>query len=99
MCAFADAEQVKIEALIEIDSDGHRAGVAPDDPLLIEIGRRLGPSLAGVMTHAGASYDCRTRDEFEAMAEQERALTVEAAERLRAACLRCPIVIRVRTTR
>jgi D-serine deaminase-like pyridoxal phosphate-dependent protein len=92
VCAFADAEQVKIEALIEIDSDGHRAGVAPGDPLLIEIGRRLGPSLAGVMTHAGASYDCRTRDEFEAMAEQERALTVEAAERLRADRLRCPIV-------
>ena len=29
----------RIEALIEIDSDGHRAGVAPDDPLLIDIGR------------------------------------------------------------
>src|SRR6185437_10386152 len=89
---FAEAEGVNIEALIEIDSDGHRAGVAPDDPLLIEIGRALGPGLAGVMSHAGASYDCRTRDEFEAMAEQERALTVEAAERLRAAGLPCPIV-------
>ncbi|HEY6049087.1 MAG TPA: alanine racemase, partial [Sphingomicrobium sp.] len=69
-----------------------RAGVAPSDPLLIGIGRKLGANLAGVMTHAGASYDCRTRDEFEAMAEQERALTVEAAERLRAAGLPCPIV-------
>ena len=90
--AFADAEGVRIEALIEIDSDGHRAGVAADDPLLIDIGRALGNSLAGVMTHAGASYDCRTRDEFEAMAEQERALTVRAAERLRAAGLPCEIV-------
>jgi D-serine deaminase-like pyridoxal phosphate-dependent protein len=44
------------------------------------------------MTHAGASYDCRATAEFEAMAEQERALTVEAAERLRAAGLPCPIV-------
>jgi D-serine deaminase-like pyridoxal phosphate-dependent protein len=90
--AFVQAEGVAIEALIEIDSDGHRAGVVPGDPLLLEIGRRLGPSLTGVMTHAGASYDCRTRSEFEAMAEQERALTVEAAERLRAAGLPCPIV-------
>ena len=89
---FVRREGVPVEVLIEIDSDGHRAGVAPGDPQLIEIGRRLGPSLAGVMTHAGASYDCRTRDEFEAMAEQERSLTVEAAERLRAAELRCPIV-------
>jgi D-serine deaminase-like pyridoxal phosphate-dependent protein len=83
---------VRIEVLIEVDSDGHRAGVPPDDPLLIDIGRTLGDSLAGVMTHAGASYDCRTRDEFEAMAEQERALTVRSAERLRAAGLPCNIV-------
>jgi D-serine deaminase-like pyridoxal phosphate-dependent protein len=90
--SFADAEAVPIEVLIEIDSDGHRAGVSPDDPLLIEIGRRLARSLAGVMTHAGASYDCRSIDEFEAMAEQERALTIRAAERLRATGLECPIV-------
>jgi len=90
--SFVDANGVPIEALIEIDSDGHRAGVAADDPLLIEIGRALGGNLAGVMTHAGASYDCRTLDEFEAMAEQERALTVSAAEKLRAAGLGCNIV-------
>jgi D-serine deaminase-like pyridoxal phosphate-dependent protein len=44
------------------------------------------------MTHAGASYSCRRREEFEAMAEQERALTVEAAERLRTADFGCPVV-------
>jgi len=89
---FVDAEDIAIPVLIEIDSDGHRAGVAADDPLLIEIGRTLGPDLVGVMTHAGASYDCRTPAEFEAMAEQERSLTVAAAERLRAAGLDCKIV-------
>ena len=90
--AFNAAEGLNIEVLVEIDSDGHRAGVRPADPLLTEIGRRLDGALAGVMTHAGGSYDCRTRDEFEAMAEQERALTVEAAERLRAVGFACPIV-------
>lgn len=90
--AFVDSEGVPIETLIEIDSDGHRAGVGPDDPLLIAIGRRLGPHFAGVMTHAGASYDCRTKLEFEAMAEQERSLSVAAAERLRKAGLECRIV-------
>jgi len=89
---FVDAHDIPIEALIEIDSDGHRAGVAPDDPLLIEIGQALGDRLAGVMTHAGASYDCRARGEFEAMAEQERSSTVQAAKRLRAAGLLCDIV-------
>jgi D-serine deaminase-like pyridoxal phosphate-dependent protein len=90
--AFCDAEAITIEVLIEIDCDGHRAGVSADDPLLIDIGQRLGPNLTGVMTHAGASYDCRTRDAFAAMAEQERSLTVEAAERLRAAGMKCGIV-------
>jgi D-serine deaminase-like pyridoxal phosphate-dependent protein len=89
---FVEPESIPIEVLIEIDSDGHRAGVSPGDPLLIEIGQCLGSSLAGVMTHAGASYDCRTIAEFEAMAEQERALAVQAAERLREAGLPCPIV-------
>jgi len=90
--AFADDAGFRIGTLAEIDSDGHRAGIAPDDPLLIEVGRRLGPNLEGVMTHAGASYDCRSHAELEAIAEQERALTVSAAERLRAAGLASPIV-------
>jgi D-serine deaminase-like pyridoxal phosphate-dependent protein len=89
---FSGREQLPIEVLIEIDTDGQRAGVAPEDPLLVEIGKKLGPLLAGVMTHAGASYGCRTREQFEAMAEQERALTVKAANRLREAGLPCPIV-------
>jgi len=92
VAAFAKAENLPIPTLIEIDSDGHRAGVAPDDALLIEIGRTLGGNLAGVMTHAGASYDCRSDEETVAMAEQERSLTVAAAERLRAAGLSCGIV-------
>lgn len=90
--SFSDAEGLPIETLIEIDSDGHRAGVSPGDPLLLEIGRKLGSNLDGVMTHAGASYDCRTTAQFEAMAEQERRLTVEAAARLRSAGLNCKIV-------
>jgi D-serine deaminase-like pyridoxal phosphate-dependent protein len=86
--AFGRANGLTVEALIEVDSDGRRAGVAAEDALLVEIGRRLsagpGARLAGVMSHAGGSYACRSRAEFEAMAERERALTVEAAGRLRA---------------
>ena len=87
--AFASSEGLAIDALIEVDTDGRRAGVAPDDDLLIEIARRLGSSggarLAGVMTHAGGSYSARTLGEFEEIAERERAGAVTAAERLRAA--------------
>lgn len=94
----AHREGVRIEALIEVDSDGHRAGVPPDSALLLEIGRTLHRAnggaglLAGVMTHCGASYECRGEAALVAMAEQERARCVEAAERLRGAGLPCPVV-------
>ena len=87
---------VDFSALIEIDSDGHRSGVSPDDPLLLEIGRTLhenpGTVLSGVMTHAGASYDSRSIDEIRAMARQERDAVVRCAKRLQQAGLPCPVV-------
>ena len=83
--SFAVAEGVDIEALIEIDTDGHRAGVAPDDELLIEIARRYSSGLVGVMTHAGGSYSARNLGEFETIAERERGGAVQAADRLRSA--------------
>jgi D-serine deaminase-like pyridoxal phosphate-dependent protein len=89
------AERHAFPTMIEIDSDGHRAGVQPDDDLLIAIGRRLhdgGAILTGVLTHAGSSYDLDTPEALQAMAEQERRLTVRAAERLRQAHLPCPVV-------
>lgn len=86
--AFGAAEGLTIEALIEVDTDGCRAGVAPDQELLLEIARRVsagpGARLAGVLTHAGGSYSARTLGEFEAIAERERGGAVSAAERLRA---------------
>ena len=81
--------------MIEVDTDGDRAGIRPDDDLLLAVARVLhegGADLRGVMTHAGASYDCRGDEALRAMAEQERALCVQAAERLRAAGLPCPEV-------
>jgi threo-3-hydroxy-D-aspartate ammonia-lyase len=85
----------RFEVLIEVDTDGHRAGVLPDSALLLEIGQALhtgGAQLAGVMTHAGASYNLYTQAELVAFAEQERQGCVTAAQRLRAAGLPCPVV-------
>jgi D-serine deaminase-like pyridoxal phosphate-dependent protein len=85
----------RIPALIEIDSDGHRAGLRPGDPRLLEIGRILhqgGAELRGVMTHAGGSYDHPGADALTAAAEQERAAVVQCAEALRDAGLPCPVV-------
>jgi D-serine deaminase-like pyridoxal phosphate-dependent protein len=72
--------------LIEIDTDGHRAGVKPDSDALVPLARALrdsGNTVAGVMTHAGESYNSRGNPALRAMAEQERAGAVRAATRLR----------------
>lgn len=85
----------RIPVLIEIDCDGHRAGVGANDPLLVEIGRALhqgGAELRGVMAHAGESYSCRSVAALEQAAEQERAAAVACAEALRSAGLPCPVV-------
>ncbi|MBW2072377.1 MAG: alanine racemase, partial [Deltaproteobacteria bacterium] len=62
VAARAQAHSLSIPVLIEIDCDGQRSGVSPDDPLLLEIGRLLhsenGVVLKGVLTHAGGSYQC-----------------------------------------
>ena len=82
------------DVLIEVDTDGHRSGIAPADPLLLEVAAALtgGARFKGVMTHAGSSYDLRTPEALAAMAEQERSRCVDAAERLRAAGHACEVV-------
>jgi D-serine deaminase-like pyridoxal phosphate-dependent protein len=73
-------------ALIEIDCDGHCAGVRPDGAELLAIAVSLAAAgqLRGVLTYVGAAYDW--------FAERERRAVVTAAERLRAAGMPAPIV-------
>lgn len=96
LSAYASEHDVSYRVLIELDTDGHRSGVAPEDDSLIAIGRHLheaaGTTLEGVLTHAGESYHCRTPESLLAMARQEREGAVRAAERLREAGLDCPVV-------
>jgi D-serine deaminase-like pyridoxal phosphate-dependent protein len=93
--AAARAAGVRLEVWIEVDTDGHRSGVKPEAAALTEIAKALednGATLGGVMTHAGGSYDLNTPQALEAMAEQERAGCVRAAQRLREAGFACPNV-------
>jgi D-serine deaminase-like pyridoxal phosphate-dependent protein len=92
--AASSAAGDRIPVLIEIDSDGHRSGLAPTDPALITIGRILaeGAALRGVVTHAGESYGARGEAALIEFAERERLAAVTAAETLRAAGLPSPVV-------
>ena len=89
-------EGERFPVLLEIDSDGHRSGIHPDHPRLLEIARIVheqnGTLLRGVMTHAGGSYGCRSVEAIQAMAEQERAAVVHCAERLATDGLPCSII-------
>jgi D-serine deaminase-like pyridoxal phosphate-dependent protein len=82
--AHARATGIAHRVLVEVDCGEHRGGMAAESEALLAVGRALGPLCAGVMTHAGHSYACRSIAEIEAVAEAERLAAVTAAERLRA---------------
>ena len=93
--AFGREHDERFEVWIEIDVDGHRSGIAPEDDMLLTVAKILsdgGMPAGGVLAHAGSSYDYDTHDKLVRIAEQERAGCVRAAERLRAAGLPCNVV-------
>jgi D-serine deaminase-like pyridoxal phosphate-dependent protein len=95
IAAFAREHHEVFEVLIEIDTDGHRSGIRPDGAALLDVARVLDATnvrLGGVLTHAGASYQCDTPAALRSMAEQERSGCVFAAGRIRAAGMSCPVV-------
>jgi D-serine deaminase-like pyridoxal phosphate-dependent protein len=84
-----------VAVLIEIDTDGQRAGLRPDAPALLDVAAALsgaGVRLDGVLTHCGGAYHAHGAAALRAIAEQERAGAVLAAERLRAAGHAAPVV-------
>jgi D-serine deaminase-like pyridoxal phosphate-dependent protein len=101
--AWPAQARAALQVLIEIDTDGQRAGLRPDAPALLpvaaalagppgEAGGAAGLNLLGVLTHCGASYHCHGDVAVRAMAEQERSGAVHAAEWLRAAGFAAPVV-------
>ncbi|AXA53762.1 DSD1 family PLP-dependent enzyme [Pseudomonas thivervalensis] len=93
--AFGQRHNERFDVWIEIDCDGHRSGLDLEDHSLLEVARVLsegGMQLRGVMTHAGSSYELDTPEALQALAEQERNLCVNAAQRIRQAGFPCPEV-------
>jgi D-serine deaminase-like pyridoxal phosphate-dependent protein len=95
--AVATASRVsgdRIAVLVEIDFDGHRSGLAADDPKLVEIGQIVAEhaTLRGVITHAGESYGAVGAEAQAGFAEKERVAAVGGAQALRFAGLPCPVV-------
>ena len=92
---FARQRDCRLAVLLEIDCDGHRAGLRPDDPRLTAIAALLrdgGQEVRGVLTHAGSAYDLPGTEAIAALAAQECAAATTAARLLREAGFPCPVV-------
>lgn len=96
LLAWLSAQDRRARVMIEVDVDGHRAGLTPDDPVLPELARQLttAPECAftGIMVHAGESYFCDGQEAIADHAERERCGAVAAAELLRTAGIDVPEV-------
>lgn len=92
---FSRDSPAPIPTLIEIDCDGHRSGVkAGDADMIVAIAKALddGAELAGVMTHAGGSYDAGTAEQIAQAATNEVTEITRSAHILRNAGFAVPIV-------
>lgn len=92
---YALAERQGFDVLLEIDCDGHRSGLAPDSPLIVDIARELrrgGIEVKGVMTHAGDAYNSKSTAEIAACARRERDAVLLAARTLRETGFAAPVV-------
>jgi D-serine deaminase-like pyridoxal phosphate-dependent protein len=93
---FGAANSLSIPTLIELNCDDHRAGLEPLEPATLETAKILheskGTDFLGVMTHAGASYNCKNIEAIIEMAEIERKAVVGCAGLLNSNGIPTPIV-------
>jgi D-serine deaminase-like pyridoxal phosphate-dependent protein len=86
MSACARAKGVRLSAFLKVDCGYHRAGVDPEDEESVALALRLARSehidFRGILTHAGHSYHGRSPEEIRAVAETERRVMADFAEKL-----------------
>ncbi|NOT48727.1 MAG: hypothetical protein HOP17_13385 [Acidobacteria bacterium] len=86
----------RFDVFVKIDCGTHRVGVEPHTAEAVEIPRLISDAknlnFAGILTHAGHSYDVKTKDEILDVARHERDVMVELAERLRDLSIDVPTV-------
>lgn len=94
--AAAGEVGVRFDVFVKIDCGTHRVGVEPHTAEAVEIPRLIADAknldFAGILTHAGHSYNAKSKDEIVKIARHERDSMVELAERLRAQSIEVPTV-------
>ncbi|MGQ8363974.1 alanine racemase [Glaciecola sp. 1036] len=93
---IAKQKDVVAKILIEIDVDGHRAGLIPSDSDIIQIANFCHAhenfEFLGLMTHAGDSYLCSSMTEVELHAQQEVDEMMKAVDALNKENISCQII-------
>ncbi|HVF46244.1 MAG TPA: alanine racemase, partial [Pyrinomonadaceae bacterium] len=94
--AAAGKAGVRFNVFVKIDVGYHRCGVEPHTDEAVEIPRQIADAkhleFAGILTHAGHSYNVKTRDEIVRIAREERDWMVQHAEQLRSRGIEVPVV-------
>ena len=87
---------VTFDLLLKVDCGYHRCGVEPHTAAAVAIPQRISSAsnlkFAGILTHAGHSYHCRSKEELLALARHERDVMVDLAARLRVAGIEAPTI-------
>ena len=94
--AYGRDNNVCFSVFLKVDCGYHRAGVDPSRPESVHLVEQMQASkhiqFQGILTHAGHSYHCRNREEIIGVAQQERDLMAEFAERLKQNGIDCETV-------
>jgi len=92
----AKQANIHLNVFLKVDCGYHRCGVEPTNPEATEIPRRISNAshlrFAGILTHAGHSYNCQTKPEVLALARHEREVMAGFGEALRKEVGQVPIV-------
>jgi D-serine deaminase-like pyridoxal phosphate-dependent protein len=86
LAAESEKAGAEVSVFLEVDTGDHRSGVAPGSVTALEIPRRITAAknlrFAGILTHAGHSYEAPSEDGRLAIARAERDLMRRLAARL-----------------
>lgn len=96
LCAeAAEKAGIVVPLVVEIDVDGHRAGIQPKSNHFMDLCRYLHGQnhvrLCGIMSYGGHSYDLQSPDEMRALCEQHRIALSETKQALEAEGIPCPM--------
>ncbi len=85
--AYAKIERISLNVLLKVDCNYGRSGVSPDKPNAVGLAREIleanNLEFAGILTHAGHSYEARSPEEVRKVAAEEQAVMLRFADTLR----------------